>query len=119
MKNIVKKIAVFSMIGMMQIGLGASAIEASPRYYEPAAIQQQDGGEDGDHGEEQRYERERHERERHEQERIEQERHEREMRRREHENEREWRERQQRENERHDENQRRIAHDILDLILDR
>lgn len=38
--------------------------------------------------------------------------------RRDHKSEREWRERQYRENQRHKENMRRIAHDILDLILD-
>jgi len=31
MKDIVKKVAIISMIAMMQIGLGASMIEASPR----------------------------------------------------------------------------------------
>jgi hypothetical protein len=30
MKNIVKKIAIFSLVGIMQVGLGAAVIEASP-----------------------------------------------------------------------------------------
>ncbi len=30
MKNVVKKIMIYSMVGMMQIGLGATVIEASP-----------------------------------------------------------------------------------------
>jgi len=105
MKNIVQKIAIFSMVGMMQLGFGSSVIEAAPLYNgDSQHIVQLD---------------DRHDQDRHERERIENERHEREMRRREREDEREWRERQHRENERHEENQRRIAHDILDLILDK
>ena len=104
MKNILKKVAIFSMIGMMQIGFGVSVIEASPLNNEGTqrVIQLDD----------------RHDRDRHDRERIENERHERETRRRENEDEREWHERQRHENERHAENQRRIAHDILELILD-
>jgi len=112
MKSIVEKIAVFSMIGMMQIGLGVSVIEASPLHNNLAPMQQQDD----------RYDRDRHQdrhQDRQERERIENERHEREMRRRPHENEREWHERQRHEKDRHEENLRRIAHDILDLILDK
>ncbi|MDF2634012.1 MAG: hypothetical protein K0R78_886 [Pelosinus sp.] len=41
------------------------------------------------------------------------------MKRRPHEGEREWHERQRQEKERHEENLRRIAHDILELILDK
>jgi len=101
----IQKIAVFSMVGMMQIGFGVSAIEATPLFSEDQQhIVKLD---------------DRHDQYRRERERSENERHEREMRRREHESEREWRERQRRENERHDENIRRIAHDILDLILDK
>ena len=112
MKNIVKKIAIFSMIGMMQIGLGTSVLEASPLHNRIPSMQQQDDrherGQDEQHPEQGRHERER----------IEKERHEREMERRHHESDREWRERQQREQQRHEENMRRIAHDILELILD-
>ena len=105
MKNIIKKIAIFSMVGMMQIGFGVSVIEASPLYNEDSQriIQLDD----------------RYDHNRHEQERIENERHERAMERRRYESYREWRERQRYENDRYEENQRRIAHDILDLILDR
>jgi len=113
MKNIVKKVTIFSMIGMMQIGLGTSVIEASPLYNEPAPAQQLDDRHNQDQDQE------RHERHRHERERIERERHDHEMKRRPHEDEREWHERQRCENERHEENLRRIAHDILDLILDK
>lgn len=116
MKNIVNKIAIFSMIGMMQIGLSTSVIEASPRYNGIPPAQQQDNRHDRDQEE---HERDRHEQHRYERERIENERHEREMERRPHESYHEWHERQHRERERHEENMRRIAHDILDLILDR
>lgn len=105
MKNIIKKIAIFSMAGLMQIGFGASIIEASPLHNEIVPMQQQDGRHNRDQ-------------DRHERERIENERHEREMKRRPNEGEREWHERQRHEKERHEENLRRIAHDILDLVLD-
>jgi len=91
MKNIVKKIVVFSMVGMMQIGLGVSVIEASP------PIQQQD---DQDQV-------------RHEAENSENERHEHAMEQRSNESEREWGERQQRENERHERKLWVIAHAIV------
>lgn len=94
MKKIVKKIAIFSIAGMMQIGLGASVIEASP-LNNPVPMQQQD------------------DQDRHEAERIENERHEREMERRPNESEREWNERQSRENERHKRNLMRIARAIF------
>jgi membrane protein involved in colicin uptake len=104
-KSLVKKIAIYSMIGMMQVGFGASVIEASPLHNGSVSVQLQSDRHDRDQ-------------DRHERERVENERHEREMRRHPNEGEREWHERQQRENERHEENLRRIAHDILDLILD-
>jgi membrane protein involved in colicin uptake len=116
MKSIVKKVAIFSMIGMMQIGLGTSVIEAAQLYNETPSAQQQDNRHNRDHN---RHERERRENERHRRERIENERHERAMERRHHESYREWRERQRHENRRHAENMRRIAHDILHLIFDR
>lgn len=83
MKNIVKKIAILSMMGMMQIGFGASLIEASPLHNVPSSVQQQD-----------------------DRKQIENERHEREMKRRPNESEREWHERQRLENQRHEENLR-------------
>jgi len=115
MKFVVKKIAIFSMVGMMQIGLGTSLIEASPLHSEPFPQQLNRHDRDRD----QYRDHDRHERHRHERERIENERHERAMERRHHESYREWRERQRHERRRYEENQRRIAHDILDLILDR
>lgn len=108
MKNIIKKVVIFSMIGMMQIGLGASVIEASPRHNNPAPVQEKDDRHDRDKGHD-----------RHARERVEKERHEHEMERRHHENEREWHERQRQEKERHEENMRRIARGILELIFDK
>jgi len=91
MKNITKKLIIYSMVGMMQIGLGASVIEAS------SPIQQQDD----------------QDQDRHEAENIENERHERAMERRPNESEREWVERQHRENERHEKKLWLIAHAII------
>jgi hypothetical protein len=116
MKSIVKKGIICSMLGIMQLGMGASVIEASPLHteYSMQRLDREDRHDEYRH-DEYRHDRERH---RHERERIERERHEHEMRRREREDEREWRERQRHERNRHEENQRRIAHDILNLILD-
>jgi membrane protein involved in colicin uptake len=99
MKSVVKKIAIYSMIGIMQIGFGASVIEASPLQNDPSPMQQRFDRPDHRQG---WHERERFERERHERERIENERHEREMKRRPHETRKQWRERQKHENERHE-----------------
>jgi isoaspartyl peptidase/L-asparaginase-like protein (Ntn-hydrolase superfamily) len=88
-KNIAKKIIIYSMVGIMQVGLGASVIEASPRH--------------NDNRYEHRYESRDH--------RIhaEMERHEREMARRDREEEWQWRERQEREKEHHEEVMRTIG----------
>jgi hypothetical protein len=83
MKSMVKKIAILSMAGMMQVGFGASLIEASPLHTERSSVQQQD-----------------------DRNQIENERHEREMKRRPNESEREWHERQKLENQRHKDNLR-------------
>lgn len=83
MKSMVKKIAILSMAGMMQVGFGASLIEASPLYTERSSVQQQD-----------------------DRNQIENERHEREMKRRPNESEREWHERQELEKQRHQDNLR-------------
>ncbi len=83
MKSMVKKIAILSMVGMMQVGLGASLIEASPLHAERSSVQQQD-----------------------DRKQIENERHEREMKRRPNESEREWHELQELEKQRHQDNLR-------------
>lgn len=81
MENVVKKIAILSMMGMIQIGFGASLLEASPLHSEPSSVQQQD-----------------------DRNQIENQRHDRELKRRPNESEREWHERQRLENQRHTEN---------------
>ena len=101
MNSIVKKAVVFSMIGLMQVGLGASVIEASPRH---------------DDRHDHRYES--RQRDRDERIREERARHEREMQRRHYESEREYRERQEREKEHHEEVMRTLGGlAILAVIL--
>lgn len=94
MKNIIRKIAIFSILGLVQIGLGTPVIEASP-LHNSASMQQQNA----------------HDRD--EAERIENERHEREMERRPNESEQEWNERQSREKAKHERNLMRIARAII------
>lgn len=125
MKNIMKKIMIFSLVGIMQVGLGATVIEASPRDYDERMEHHDNRDhhwqEEHERHEWERHERERHERferERHHREEVENRRHEEEMHRHWGENYYAWLERQRFENERHDEAMRRIAHDILDVILD-
>lgn len=106
MKNIAKKLAILSMVGVMQLGLGASVIEASPQYKEPATMQQQqsdrnDQRQDGP-------QKDRSEKDRQERERIENKRHEQEMKRRPNESEKEWHERQKPEKERHEMELRKV-----------
>jgi hypothetical protein len=87
MKSLTKRIMIYSMAGMMQLGLaatvGATVIEASAFDNGGSQIVQLD--------------------DRHDQENF---RHEREMRRHDHENDRDWHERQRHENERHEQFQR-------------
>lgn len=103
MKSIVKKVAIFSMIGIMQVAFSASVMEASPLHNDPSPMQERFDRHDQrqDWHERERFERERRER-------MENQRHEREMKRRPHESRREWRERQQHENQRHERELRMI-----------
>ncbi|EIW17486.1 MULTISPECIES: hypothetical protein [Pelosinus] len=123
MKNIVKNIAVLSMVGMLQVGFGVSVIEASSLQNNSASVSQQSN--DSNRGqnrpcldrngdrEQQRYDLEQARQGR---ERIENERHEIEMKRHPDEGRRDWKERQKKENERHEENMRRIANNIPFLV---
>lgn len=97
MKRIAKNIAVYAMVGIMQVGFGVSETDASPFYNGLSPMGQND----------------KREQDRPERERIEKERHEREMERRPHEGEREWRERQDREKERHDHAQREMTAHLM------
>lgn len=84
---------IYSLAGIMQVGLGAAAVAASPLLYNdnPQRIVQLD---DGHHDDGQQ--------EYNKQLREENERHEREMQRRDHESDRDYNERQRKENERHE-----------------
>lgn len=101
MNKLAKKVIVYSLVGIMQIGFGASVIEASPRDYQHDRQEQHRRDKDREH-------RIREENRRHEQE----------MRRRHHESEREWRDRQQREKDHHEEIMRTLGGlAILGIIL--
>ncbi|MDU4961863.1 MAG: hypothetical protein E6X17_14510 [Sporomusaceae bacterium] len=127
MTKIAKKIVAYTMLGMLQIGFGATAAEAASLHSNnrPASLQRQDK----DHHEqeqrrekerreqEQRREKERREQERRERVRQENERHEREMKRRPHESERDWRHRQKAEKERHDNSLREIAALVIGFAI--
>lgn len=93
MNKLVKKVIIYSMVGIMQIGFGASIIEASPR--------------DNNRYQEQRYEDNHKNRE--QKIREENERHEREMQRRHNESERGWHDRQEREKDHHEEIMRTLG----------
>jgi hypothetical protein len=91
-KRIAKKIMIYSLAGIIQIGIGTAVVAASPLYSDgpQRLVQLDDRHDDNDR-----------QREHDKRQREENERHEREMRRHDGESEREWHERQKRENERH------------------
>ncbi|MCC5466010.1 hypothetical protein [Pelosinus baikalensis] len=97
MKAFVKKGIIYSLIGIMQLGIGASVIEASPKHENRHHKQHWDNR---DH--EIQEERARHERE---------------MERRDHEEEWQWKERQEREKEHHEEVMRTLGGIALLYIL--
>ena len=138
MNSVSKKLLVFTMVGMMQLGLGTSLVAAAPHgpgggpQYQQDEQQwtdmQQREGERHDrekmrrHNEDDRawHDRQQQEDRRHKEEmrRIEDDRFNWAMQRRDNEDERAWHERQQREKDRHDRMARDIAHLMLDIILD-
>lgn len=105
MKNTAKKVVIYSLVGLLQAGLGTALAEASPRQGPPpqadvrAERPQEQHRPQAAHAGPEREHRLQAERERHE----------REMVRRQHESEWAWRERQREEDERHD----RLVRDIL------
>ena len=100
---------IYSMVGVMQIGLSANIIEASSSHNDgPQQIVQLD---DRAHHDNER------QREHDKRQRQENERHEREMRRHKHESEREWHERQERESRRHRDANDEIEAFLIGLIL--
>ncbi len=101
MKSLAKKAVAYSLVAILQLGIGAATLEASPR--NDTHQNQNQARDNRDRNEQQRYqsnERDRHDREMRQ--REENERHDREMQRRHNESEREWRDRQRQENDRHD-----------------
>jgi hypothetical protein len=103
MNSIAKKIIIYSLVGIMQVGLGVTVIEASPVYNDgPQRIVQLEDRHDDNDRQQENVKRLRDENERHE----------REMRRRDHESDREYHERQRRENKRHE----NALHDIEILL---
>jgi hypothetical protein len=110
MKNIAKKIAVFSMVGMMQLGLGAPIIEASPLYNDgPQRVAQLDNrGHNNDND---------RQREHDKREREENQRHEQEMKRHHNESEREWHDRQNKEKQRHDNTMNEIGAGLIGILI--
>jgi len=105
MNKMTKEVIAFSMVGLLQFGLGVSAIEAAQTH--PAPPRQEQGND--------RQQQEELERALRIQ--AENERHEREMRRRDNESEQEWNERQERENERHEKRLKTIAGLVLSRIV--
>lgn len=140
MNCMLKKTIIYSMLGLMQVGMFSSVAAAAPvslynndsqqisylsRGHGPDRDHRRGPGHD-DRRDHDRRERERREQERREQERrrihnerkrIENERHEREMRRRAHESRKEWRERQEREKQRHDREMRTIAALLIGIAI--
>jgi hypothetical protein len=104
MKNLAKKIMIYSMAGMMQLGLGATvgatAIEASAFDNGGSQIVQLDR--QGDHDQRQREENRRHERE---------------MHRHDGESDRDWNDRQWAENQRHDNTMNEIEAALAGFVL--
>lgn len=103
MRNMTKKIMIYSMVCLMQVGFGATIIEASSLYSDGS--QQIVLLDDQHRNDNQR---------RYEQQRRENERHDQAMRRYNHESDRDWHERQRIENERHEDALSRISRDILE-----
>ena len=121
MKTIAKKTIIYSMVGIMQIGLVATVAEAATiNNGSPSRVvlldshhdRDRDGDKDRDHDRDRERQRE-HDRRM----KAEKERHDREMRRHHGEGEREWHERQERERERHDREMREIAALLIGVAI--
>jgi ABC-type nickel/cobalt efflux system permease component RcnA len=113
MKPLAKKVIIYSMLGLMQVGMFSSVAAAAPgpsHNYESQRIAYMDR--DDRHGHDNDRKRKHDERQREEKER-----HEREMKRRPHESDHEWRERQKHENERHENALREIAALLIGIMI--
>ncbi len=113
MKMVGKKVIIYSMLGLMQVGMFSSVAAAAPGPIHNNGAQRiayldRDDRHDHDNDEKRKHD---------ERKREENERHEREMKRRPHESEREWRDRQEREKERHDNALREIAALLIGIAI--
>lgn len=114
MKIIGKKVIIYSMLGLMQVGMFSAVAAAAPgplhndNSQRIAYLDRHDGHDNRDN-----------DRRRQHDARLkkENERYEKAMKRRQHESEREWRERQERENERHDQALREIAALLIGIAI--
>jgi len=101
MNNMVKKIMIYSLAGIMQFGLGAAVIEASPLHTDgtPQLVQldRHDGREERRQNENRRHEREMHRHYR--------------------ESDRDWNDRQWRENQRHDNTMNEILAGVVGIVI--
>ena len=105
MKNIAKKIMIYSLAGIMQVGLGATVVAASPLYNDsPQKIVQLDNRND-------------RQREHDRRQNNENARHNREMQRHDNESDRDWNDRQYRENQRHDNAMNDIEAFLLGVVI--
>jgi ABC-type Zn2+ transport system substrate-binding protein/surface adhesin len=101
MNGLVKKMMIYSMVGLMQVGFGTAVVAASPLYNDgPQQIVQLDR--QSDHDQRQHEENERHERE---------------MRQHDGESDRDWHERQDRENERHNNTMNEIEAGLIGIVI--
>ena len=113
MNGAMKKVVVYSLAGLLQLGLATGVAAAAERGHDDRD-HNGPGYRDHQRGEEQRrYE----DREREQRHRAEMARHEREMQRRQWESERAWHERQERENERHEQALRDIGFAAVVLAI--
>jgi hypothetical protein len=102
MKNIVKKVTIYSMVGIMQVGFGASVIEASPLHTDGSQRIVQLDNRQSEHDRREREENQRHEQE---------------MRRHDHESDRDWHNRQDKEKQRHDNTMNEIGAGLIGILI--
>ena len=102
MNSLTKKIMIYSLAAIMQFGIGASVIEASPLHIDGTPGMVQLDNRHGDRDERQRQENVRHERE---------------MHRHNNESDRDWNDRQWRENQRHDNTMNEILAGVIGIVI--
>ena len=108
MNDITKKAMIYALAGIMQLGLGATVIEASPLYNAGGQQIIQLDGHQPDNDRQRKHD---------DRQREENQRHEREMRRHDGESDRDWHERQERENRRHNDALRDISNILLGIVI--